>query len=104
MKVKFLTKEIEKQLMKNPIGCNNNLSICKFFNPYGAGTWWVFEGEKLANGDWEFYGIAEIYDREFGYFTLSELESVRVNVFGEKMPLERDKYYTPETKEEIINS
>lgn len=107
MKTLTLTKEIEKKLSKRPFGSTEEdtsaKAIFKVFNPYGFGTWWIFEGEKLDNGDWEFYGIAEITDREFGYFRLSELQNARVRVFGLPMPLERDLYYTPETKEEIMN-
>lgn len=108
MAQKLLTKSIEKQLMNRPIGSTESdksaKAICKFFNPYGAGTWWVLEGEKLPDGDWEFFGIAEIWEKEYGYFRLSELESARVRVFGESFPLERDKYYEPQTAEEIFNS
>ena len=74
-------------------------SICKFFNPCGVGTWHVFEGQKLADGDWLFFGVAIIHETEMGYFRLSDLQSLRLP-FG--MKVERDAYYTPKTKAEII--
>jgi len=94
--MKLLTKAIEKKLEKYPLysqdgkGDNANI-ICKFFNPMGSGTWYVLEGEKQENGDWLFYGLIDLYEREYGYFSLSELESVRLP-FG--MGIERDMCYT----------
>ena len=94
--MKLLTKAIEKKLEKYPLysqdGKGDNADIiCKFFNPMGEGTWYVLEGEKRENGDWLFYGVVDLYEREYGYFSLSELESVRLP-FG--MGIERDMGYT----------
>lgn len=106
--MKLFTKSIFKKLEKTPLYSTddnkNAKAICKIFNPYGAGTWYVFEGEQQADGDWLLYGIADIQVKEFGYFSLKELESTRVRIFGESFPLERDRYYTPQTKDEIMNS
>ena len=101
---KLITKQIERQLEKTPLystdGKPNTKSICKFFNPCGIGTWYVFEGNKLANGDWMFFGIAEIFEKEAGYFLLSDLTNIKLP-FG--LTIERDIYHTPMTKEEIFN-
>lgn len=106
-KQKLITKAIENQLLKSPLySTSENMdakSICKFFNPYGVGTWYVFEGEKQSDGDWLFFGYAEIQCGEFGYFRLSELESVRINLFGISAGIERDYYHTPVTKRELLN-
>ena len=103
MAQKLITKEIEKKLEKRPLystdGKTTAKSICKFFNPCGVGTWHIFEGQKLADGDWLFFGIACIHEMEMGYFRLSDLQSLRLP-FG--MKVERDIYYTPKTKAEII--
>lgn len=103
MAQKLITKEIEKKLEKRPLystdGNTTAKSICKFFNPCGVGTWHVFEGQKLADGDWLFFGVACIREMEMGYFRLSDLQSLRLP-FG--MKVERDAYYTPKTKAEII--
>ena len=101
--MKLMTKQIEKALEKYPLysqdGKEEKIGICKFFNPCGVGTWHVFEGQKLADGDWLFFGIACIHEMEMGYFRLSDLQSLRLP-FG--MKVERDAYYTPKTKAEIL--
>ena len=93
--MKLITKEIEKRLNAAPLysteGKAEKKVICKFFNPYGAGTWYVFEAEKQEDGDWLFFGLVETQCTELGYFTLSQLESVRIGWFGGK--IERDKYF-----------
>ena len=103
MAQKLITKEIEKKLEKRPLystdGKTTAKSICKFFNSCGAGTWHVFEGQKLDDGDWLFFGVACIHEMELGYFRLSDLLSLRLP-FG--MKVERDMYYTPKTKAEIL--
>ena len=95
--MKLLTKDIEKRLQAQPLYSQEQKGddarvIAKFFNPCGRGTWYVLEGEKQDNGDWLFFGIVEIYEREYCYFTLSELESVRLS-FG--LTIERDIYFKP---------
>ena len=93
--MKMLTKKIENDLAKYPLYSQDGkgkdaVVICKFFNPVGRGTWYVLEGQKLENGDWEFFGIVDFYEREYGYFTLSQLQEVRLP-FG--MRIERDMYF-----------
>lgn len=45
----------------------------KFFTPWSSWTWYVleFDGEDLC------FGLACGHEREMGYFSLSELESIR---------------------------
>ena len=45
-----------------------------------------------------FFGIAEIFEKEAGYFLLSDLTNIKLP-FG--LTIERDIYHTPMTKEEI---
>lgn len=98
--MKLMTKQIEKALENYPLrsqdGKDVKVGICKFFNPYGRGTWIVLEGEKQPDGDWLFFGLVNIFETEYGYFRLSELEKVKVNVFGCPFPLERDKGFFKE--------
>ena len=104
--MKLMTKEIENKLAKRPIGSTEGAEdpkvICKFFYPRGRATWYVIEGDKLENGDWEFYGLADVLCPELGYFHLSELEGFR-DSWG--LGIERDRYFTPcplsKIKEEI---
>lgn len=97
--MKLMTKEIEKKLKQNPFGSHeyegeNAKVIVKFFNPYGAGTWLITEGEQEEDGDWLLFGKMHIFDWEWGYVSLSELEKTKVNIFGMSLPLERDMYCT----------
>jgi hypothetical protein len=45
----------------------------KFFTPWTNWTWYVTE----YDGDNTFFGWVEGQDNEFGYFSLSELESIK---------------------------
>lgn len=91
--MKLITKEIEKKLLTHPLySTDGNMVkdvLVKFFNPCGSGTWYVFEAEKNGN-DWEFFGLVDLFEKELGYFTLSELESIKLP-FG--LSIERDMYF-----------
>ena len=70
---------------------NDKKVIAKFF--FGNWTWYVTEGQKLENGDYEFFGIIENqYGKEMGYFTLSQLEEVTWHGWH---CVERDMYFKP---------
>lgn len=62
--------------------------VAKFFTPDSSFTWYVleFDGEDL------FFGYVEGQFSELGYFSLSELESVR-GALG--LPVERDRWFVP---------
>lgn len=92
--MKLLTKEIEEKLFNAPLGSTDGKGkdaevIVKFFNPTGAGTWLITEGEKQEDGDWLLYGYCHIFEWEWGYVSLSEIESVNLP-YGLK--IERDLY------------
>ena len=80
--MKLMTKQIEKALLKAPLYFTDGTPleekkvICKFFHPITKWRWYVFEGNKLDNGDFEFFGMVHGFDKEMGYFTLSELENL----------------------------
>lgn len=93
--MKLLTKQIEKQLEKAPLYSTENSNekkiICKFF--FGSFTWYVIEAELQKNGDWLFFGIVDnAGEREYGYFTLSQLQSVTWHGWH---CVERDMYFKP---------
>ena len=48
--------------------------------------------------DFQFFGLVEGFEKELGYFNLSELESVR-GPLG--LPIERDLHFQPKTLGEI---
>lgn len=92
--MKLITKQIEKALEKKPLystdGQKKKVAICKFFTPWAGWTWYVYEGEKEGN-DWTFFGLVDNNgQKELGYFSLKELESV-TGPFGLK--IERDTYF-----------
>ncbi len=62
----------------------------KFFDPCGSWTWYVVEGEKQEDGDWRFFGLVDGFEREWGYFMLSELAAVKGR-FG--IGIERDRNF-----------
>ena len=93
--MKLITKELEKRLAKYPLYSQENKGkeaqvLVKFFNPCGMGTWYVLEAQKQENGDWLFFGLVDLYEREYGYFTLSQLQEIRLP-FG--LGIERDMYF-----------
>lgn len=92
--MKLMTKEIEQKFEKFPIGSQDGKGfsaevVVKYFNPYGAGTWLITEGEKQDDGDWLMFGYCHIFEWEWGYVMLSDLESVHpLGMFD----IERDLY------------
>lgn len=92
----LMTKELEKEFGKYPLGSQDGLMeeahvVVKYFNPCGAGTWLITEGEKQEDGDWLLFGYYHLFEWEWGYVLLSELESVRLP-FG--LSIEREMYVT----------
>ena len=70
------------------------VAIVKFFSPDSGWIWYASE----FDGDDTFFGLVDGYETELGYFSLSELESVR-GPFG--LPIERDLRFVPQTLKEI---
>ena len=100
----LMTKELETTLKKYPIGSQDGKGegadvIVKYFNPCGAGTWLITEGEKQENGDWLLFGYCHIFEWEWGYVMLSELESVKLP-FG--LSIERELYVTGKKVKDYI--
>lgn len=62
----------------------------KFFFPGGAWTWLVTEGQPEGD-DFTFFGYVIGFEAEFGYFSLRELEEVKVKGIA----IERDCYFEP---------
>ncbi len=95
MKKKIITKAIEKLFEKYPLYSQEGKGgdakvLCKIFNPYGRGSWYITEVKKQADGDYLCFGLTSLFETELGYFMLSELLNTRVNVFGCRLPFERD--------------
>ena len=74
----------------------------KFFTPDSNLTWYVIEGEPIYDGqmgdpelsevDYQFFGLVDGFEKELGYFLLSELKKVRGQL---GLPIERDLYWDP---------
>jgi hypothetical protein len=99
--MQLLTKELEKRFAE--VGCqseeNDPLIVAKFFNPCGAGTWYATEYDPERK---EFYGYVSIFgdiNDEWGYFSLSELESYK-GPLG--IGLERDLYFEETRASKVI--
>jgi hypothetical protein len=104
--MKLLTQEIRKKLppLYSQDGKGGKaVAWVKYFTPSSSWTWWAIEGGPITddNGqevDFQFFGLVDGHCKELGYFSLSELESVR-GPMG--LPIERDLYWQPKTLEEI---
>jgi len=75
----------------------------KLFTPTSNWTWYVVEGEyRVSHDDFVFFGLVDGLEREWGYFSLKELESVppRWGCQG----VERDLYFTPGPLAEVLPS
>ena len=88
--MKLLTKEILKAFPK--LGTTSEQApeetkiIAKFFTPDSNWTWYATE----FDGDDTFFGLVDGFCKEYGYFSLRELQSVR-GALG--LPVERDMYF-----------
>lgn len=89
--MKLMTEGLRKQFKE--IGSQedtpNPIIIVKYFNPTGAGTWWIteFDGDDLLYG-YATLGFGEWND-EWGYVSLRELMETKV-MLG--LGIERDLY------------
>lgn len=100
--MKLMNKELEKRFAKFPLYSQDGkgdeaIIVVKYFNPLGSGTWLITEGEKQEDGDWMFFGYCHIFEWEWGYVRLSELETIGF--------IERDLYLDDDAqvKDEIDN-
>ncbi|HAZ11564.1 MAG: hypothetical protein A2X86_21610 [Bdellovibrionales bacterium GWA2_49_15] len=92
--MKLLTQTIYSQLPKlyatEAVALKDKEIVCKFFNPCGAGTWYVIEGQQKED-DFIFFGLVDLHEKEFGYFSLNELEALRLP-FG--LAIKRDIHFS----------
>ena len=96
----LLTKELRRRLP--PLYSQEDkeleaLALVKFFTPWSNWTHWATE----FDGEDTFFGLVSGFEVELGYFSLSELESVR-GPFGLK--IERDLYFEPTTLRELMDA
>lgn len=89
--MKLLTQENKKQLP--PLYAQDGkgdeaMAFVKFFAPTNNWTWYAME----FDGEDTFFGLVDGFEKELGYFSLKELESVTLP-FGLK--IERDLHWRP---------
>jgi hypothetical protein len=90
--MKLLTKAIEQTAQKQyPLGSDfNQKVVAKFFNPTGAGTWFLMNQDP-EDPDY-CWGIVKLHEVEVGSFSLAELQGYRGR-FG--LGIERDLSFKP---------
>ncbi|MFL5628845.1 MAG: DUF2958 domain-containing protein [Ktedonobacteraceae bacterium] len=95
--MELITNELREQLP--PLYSQENetdpLVICKFFTPDSNWTWYGFE----FDGKDVFFGWVVGFEKELGYFRLSELRVAR-GPFG--LPIERDIHFAPTRLSEVM--
>ena len=104
--MKLLTKKIRKQLppLYSQDGKGGkSVVFVKFFTPSSSWTWYATEGEPVLDDlgneiGFQFFGLVDGHEKELGYFSLSELESIN-GPMG--LPVERDLWFKPKTLAEI---
>ena len=88
--MKLLTKELEKQFPKlyetEEVPLEEKKVIAKFFTPWTTWTLYAVEwdGQDL------FWGLVDGQEKEWGYFSLRELKSIK-GPWG--LTIERDLYF-----------
>ena len=93
----LLTKENRKKLpeLRAQDGKGGDaIAYVKLFTPDSNWTWYMteFDGKDL------FFGLVDGFEKELGYFSLSELEEIR-GPMGLK--IERDRWFDPKPLREI---
>lgn len=96
--MKLMTNEIRKRLpaLYSAEHDPDPVVQVKFFTPWTSWTWYAieFDGEDL------FFGLVDGLETELGYFTLSELESIRGPA---GLRIERDRYFRPVPLSDVRN-
>lgn len=96
--MRLLTKEIENEAQR--IGRQEEvvdpIVIAKFFDPMGSWTWYATEYDVE---DKIFFGYVVGSEKEWGSFSLEELESIGQNrILG----IERDIHFEPGPFSEVV--
>ena len=95
--MELLTKEVRGKLppLYSQEEVADPMVVCKFFYPDFSWTWYAIE----FDGADQFYGLVDGFEKELGYFSLTELMSNRGKL---GLPVERDRYFTPCRLSEVM--
>jgi len=93
----LLTRAIKKAIP--PLYTNNGnpdpVAVVRFFDPTGSWMWYATEGGPEGD-DYRFYGLVCGYERELGYWMLSDLQHAKDGLAGlQALPIERDLHFEP---------
>jgi len=91
--MKLLTKALEKKLPA--LHSATGKAFVKWFTPDANWTWYVMEYDPKTG---ECFGLVDGLEKEFGYFTLNQVQEVR-GKFG--LPVERDLLFETTDVEEL---
>ena len=96
----LLPAEVRKQLppLYSQEGTQDPVAVLKFFTPDSNWTWYATEGSE-QDEDFLFFGYVIGFEREWGYFTLSELAAAK-GPLG--LPIERDLHFEPRPISQIL--
>src|SRR5437667_10744185 len=96
--MKLLTEELRRKLppLYSQEHVEDPMVICKFFHPLSTMTWYAIEGSSEGE-DFLFYGWVHSDFPELGYFSLNEMQAVKVMGLG----IERDLHFTPKKLSEV---
>ena len=97
--MELFTKElIEKAKTQYSLGSDmeNQMIVAKFFNPTGAGTWYLMNMDPEEQD--YCWGIVDLFEVEMGSFSKSELENF-IGPLG--LGIERDLYFEPVNAKEL---
>ena len=95
--MKLITEALKKKLppLYSTEGERDPLVVCKFFLPDFHWTWFAIE----YDGRDTFFGWVHGDFPELGYFSLTELKSIRGKL---GLPIERDRYFKPCRLSEVM--
>ena len=106
VEVKLITKAIEKAAP--PLYANEHKEpedvrvVAKFFNPCGRSTFYMTEYDPVERLGYGFVrGEMDETCDELGYFSIAELESIRLP-FG--LTIERDIHFGPHTLARVMEA
>ena len=98
--MKLMTKDIRQKLPRlyEQDGKGGDAVVhLKLFTPSSSWTWYITEGSQQGD-DFLMFGLVDGLEKELGYVSLRELESVK-GPMG--LPIERDLHWKPKTLKEI---
>ena len=100
-KITLINQELKEKFSSN--GSQKDLQdpmlIAKFFNPCGSQTWYAISYDEESHCCFGY--VTGMFEDELGYFSMDELESLRIPPMG--IRIERDLYFSPCRLSEIEN-